>query len=137
AVTATGMTITATAASGGTAPITYQWHRATSAEFTPGGGNVVAGATSLTLEATGLDPETAYYWQCVATDAAEETAASNEVSATTEAAAIEPMKIIFDTDMSSDCDDAGALAVAHYLVDQGACEIIAMGVSDLHEYSAP
>lgn len=33
------------------------------------------------------------------------------------------MKIIIDTDLGCDCDDAGALAVAHSLADNGACEI--------------
>ena len=33
-------------------------------------------------------------------------------------------KIIFDTDMGSDCDDAGALALLHKLADKGEVEII-------------
>jgi purine nucleosidase len=36
-----------------------------------------------------------------------------------------PVKIIFDTDMSSDCDDCGALAVLNKLADQGEAEILA------------
>lgn len=36
----------------------------------------------------------------------------------------EPIKIIFDTDMGSDCDDAGALALLHQYVDQGKADII-------------
>lgn len=36
------------------------------------------------------------------------------------------MKIIFDTDMASDCDDAGALAVLHALADLGEAEILAV-----------
>ena len=36
-----------------------------------------------------------------------------------------PVKIIFDTDMETDCDDAGALAVLHALADRGECEILA------------
>ena len=39
-----------------------------------------------------------------------------------------PVKIIFDTDMGGDADDAGALAVAHALMDMGDLEIIAVGV---------
>ena len=35
------------------------------------------------------------------------------------------LKIIFDTDMHTDCDDAGALAVLHALADRGECEILA------------
>ncbi|WP_052345149.1 nucleoside hydrolase [Alkaliflexus imshenetskii] len=36
-----------------------------------------------------------------------------------------PVKVIFDTDMGSDCDDAGALAVLHVLADRGEAEILA------------
>jgi hypothetical protein len=36
-----------------------------------------------------------------------------------------PVKIFFDTDMETDCDDAGALAVLHALADRGECEILA------------
>jgi Inosine-uridine preferring nucleoside hydrolase len=39
--------------------------------------------------------------------------------------AIEPVKILFDTDMTTDCDDAGAMAVLHTLADRGECEILA------------
>ena len=38
----------------------------------------------------------------------------------------EPVKVIFDTDMASDCDDAGALAVLHALADRGEVEILAI-----------
>ncbi|KAA5544708.1 nucleoside hydrolase [Roseiconus nitratireducens] len=37
-----------------------------------------------------------------------------------------PVKVIFDTDMASDCDDAGALAVLHALADAGEAEILAV-----------
>jgi inosine-uridine nucleoside N-ribohydrolase len=45
-----------------------------------------------------------------------------------------PVKILFDTDMTTDCDDAGALAVLHTLADRGECEILATvtSVSDPH-----
>jgi hypothetical protein len=43
--------------------------------------------------------------------------------ATAEAA---PVKILFDTDMANDCDDAGALAVLHALADLGEAEILAI-----------
>jgi hypothetical protein len=36
-----------------------------------------------------------------------------------------PVKIIFDTDMGSDCDDAGALALLHHYADQKEAEILA------------
>lgn len=38
----------------------------------------------------------------------------------------EPVKIVFDTDMANDCDDAGALAVLHALADLGEAEILAI-----------
>jgi hypothetical protein len=38
----------------------------------------------------------------------------------------EPVKIIFDTDMANDCDDAGALAVLNALADLGEAEILAV-----------
>jgi len=36
----------------------------------------------------------------------------------------EPIRIIFDTDIGSDCDDAGALAVLHKLADKGEAQIL-------------
>lgn len=41
-------------------------------------------------------------------------------------------RIIFDTDMATDCDDAGALAVLHVLADKGECEILATVSSSLN-----
>lgn len=35
-----------------------------------------------------------------------------------------PEKVIFDTDMGSDCDDAGALALLHYYAGNGQAEIL-------------
>jgi|GEM_PF-523793 Inosine-uridine nucleoside N-ribohydrolase len=40
-----------------------------------------------------------------------------------------PVKLIFDTDYSTDCDDPGALAVLHALADNGEVEILATGAS--------
>lgn len=48
-----------------------------------------------------------------------------------------PVPIIFDTDMDTDCDDAGALAVLHVLADRGECEILGTMVSVKHPWSAP
>ena len=36
-----------------------------------------------------------------------------------------PVKIIFDTDMGSDCDDVGALALLHHFADRDKAEILA------------
>lgn len=35
-----------------------------------------------------------------------------------------PVRVIFDTDMGSDCDDVGALAILHVYADRGQAEII-------------
>ena len=48
-----------------------------------------------------------------------------------------PVPVVFDTDMDTDCDDVGALAVLHALADLGECEILATPVSSRFAYSAP
>lgn len=50
-------------------------------------------------------------------------------------AADPPVKVIFDTDMDSDCDDVGALALLHALADRGEAEILATVVSSRNEWS--
>lgn len=55
-------------ATGGTSPYTYQWYRSTTTGFSPGGGNILAGKTALTLQDTGLLPNTIYYYKVVSTD---------------------------------------------------------------------
>jgi arylsulfatase len=37
-----------------------------------------------------------------------------------------PVKLILDTDMSGDCDDAGTLAMLHALADRGECDLLAV-----------
>ena len=39
---------------------------------------------------------------------------------------MEPEKILFDTDIGGDCDDAGALALLHGLCDRGEAELLAV-----------
>ena len=46
-------------------------------------------------------------------------------------------KIIFDTDVGGDVDDAGALAVLHALADRKEIEILAIGVVIGHEDAVP
>ena len=41
-------------------------------------------------------------------------------------------KVLFDTDIGGDIDDAGALAVLHALADRGEVEILAVGLSNGH-----
>src|SRR3954468_23235880 len=48
-----------------------------------------------------------------------------------------PVKVIFATDMDSDCDDVGALAVLHALADVGEAENLATVVSSKNPWSAP
>lgn len=67
-VTQSGAVLAATAATGGTGPYTYQWYRSTTTGFTPGGGNIISGATTLSLTDSGLVPNTVYYYKVVATD---------------------------------------------------------------------
>ena len=48
-----------------------------------------------------------------------------------------PARIILDTDMDSDCDDAGALALLHVLADHGEAKILAVAASSLYRWSVP
>ena len=47
-----------------------------------------------------------------------------------------PVKILFDTDIGCDCDDAGALAVLHALADRNEAEIVAITHCTTSPYSA-
>ena len=46
------------------------------------------------------------------------------------------IKILFDTDIGCDCDDAGAMAVLHELANQGECSILAVTHCCAGEYNA-
>lgn len=70
------------AATAGTGPYTYQWYRSTTTGFSPGMGSLISGATSLTLNDSGLIPNTQYFYKVVATD----TGASNATSASSQLA---------------------------------------------------
>jgi len=48
-----------------------------------------------------------------------------------------PVRMIFDTDMDTDCDDVGALAMLHALADRGEIDILATTVSSRYSWSAP
>jgi putative membrane-bound dehydrogenase-like protein len=48
-----------------------------------------------------------------------------------------PVRLIFDTDIESDVDDVGSVALLHALADNGEVEILAMGVSAKYPWSAP
>jgi len=47
------------------------------------------------------------------------------------------VKIIFDTDLGGDADDLSALAMLHYFVDQGDCELLAVMCSSNGQYAVP
>lgn len=86
-VSSTEAVLSATAATGGTGPYTYQWYRSTTSGFSPGAGNLISGATSLSLDDTGLIPNTLYYYKVVATDTghSNDTAEYTQLAVTTSA----------------------------------------------------
>lgn len=92
AVSPTTADLSATAATGGTGPYTYQWYRSTTTGFSPGGGNILSGKTALTLADTGLIPNTTYYYKVVVTDTGNSnvTAEYTQLSVVTSAQALSP-----------------------------------------------
>ena len=48
-----------------------------------------------------------------------------------------PVRIIFDTDMGNDVDDALALGVLHSLQNRGECQLLAVTVTKDNKYAAP
>ena len=52
-------------------------------------------------------------------------------------ASAEPVRLIFDTDMGNDIDDALALGVIHALESRGECELLAVTITKDNAYSAP
>ncbi len=51
--------------------------------------------------------------------------------------ALKPVPVLFDTDMDTDCDDLGAMAVLHAMADQNEIQILATVCSSKYPYSAP
>lgn len=49
----------------------------------------------------------------------------------------EPVRLIFDTDMGNDIDDALALGVIHALQTRGECQLLAVTVSKDNEFAGP
>lgn len=80
------------AATGGTGPYTYQWYRSTTTGFSPGGGNILTGKTSLDLDDSGLIPNTIYYYKVIATDTGDSntTSTSSQLAVTTTAQQLSP-----------------------------------------------
>lgn len=83
AVFGTTAQLSSAAATGGTAPYTYQWYRSTTTGFSPGGGNILTGQTALTLNDSGLVPNTVYYYKVVATDSGAVASTSSQLAVTT------------------------------------------------------
>ena len=96
---ATVIDLSAIAASGGTGPYTYQLYMSTVSGFSPGGGNLVAGATSLSPMVTGLIPGTQYYFKMVSTDTGNSSATAT--SAEFGAATTQPVQNISSFGLSS------------------------------------
>lgn len=69
-VSSTTASLSSAVATGGTTPYAYQWYRSTVSGFSPGVGNIITEATSLTLNDSGLTPGTAYFYKVVVTDSA-------------------------------------------------------------------
>lgn len=80
AVSSTTASVSSAVATGGTTPYSYQWYRDISSGFSPGGGNIIAGATALTLNDSGLTPGTQYYYKVVVTDSAGTPATANSAA---------------------------------------------------------
>lgn len=78
--------LSSAAASGGTAPYTYQWYRSQTTGFSPGPSNILTGQTSLTLNDSGLTPGQTYFYVVVATDSVAATANSAQLTVVMEGA---------------------------------------------------
>lgn len=91
-VSSNGAQLSTTPATGGVGPYTYQWYRSTTTGFSPGGGNIITGATGLTLNDSSLIPNTPYYYKVVYTDtgASNATVTSTQLVATTTAPGLNP-----------------------------------------------
>ena len=50
---------------------------------------------------------------------------------------VEPVRLIFDTDICGDCDDVLALGMIHSLESRGYCRLLAVTISVDHEQAAP
>jgi hypothetical protein len=92
AVLANSITVSSTAASGGTGPYTEAYYISTVTGFTPSGANIVAGASGLLATISGLIPNTQYYVKVVYTDtgASNATVTSSQLAISTTAPVLNP-----------------------------------------------
>lgn len=74
--------LSSAAATGGTGPYTYQWYKSTTNGFTPGAGNIISGATALSLNDSGNVPGSTVYYVVVATDTGNANATANSAQLT-------------------------------------------------------
>ena len=93
-VGSTVASLSSAAATGGTGPYTYQWYRSTVSAFTPGAGNIISGATALTLSDSGLIPNTQYYYKVVATDSGSVSGTSAQLGVVTGLPAMSPNQFL-------------------------------------------
>jgi hypothetical protein len=49
----------------------------------------------------------------------------------------EPVRLVFDTDLGNDVDDAMALCMIHALADRGECRLLAVTITKDNRYAAP
>ena len=49
----------------------------------------------------------------------------------------QPVRLVFDTDLGNDVDDAMALCMIHALVDRGECQLLAVTITKDNRYAAP
>jgi hypothetical protein len=83
-VSSTGVVVTTTTATGGTAPYTYQFQQASDAGGSPGvWSNIGTDSAARSITVTGLTNATIYWFRCVVTDAAPASANSDSASDTT------------------------------------------------------
>lgn len=91
AITSTSVTVTTTAATGGTGPYNYQFQRAPNSGGSPGTwANVGPNSTSLSYGDSGLSPSTTYFYRVVVTDSLSATANGPSSSVTTASTTIVP-----------------------------------------------
>src|SRR5262245_52732900 len=64
-------------------------------------------------------------------------AALAAVASPISSAAQEPLRLIFDTDMGNDVDDAMALAMIHTLETRGVCKLLAVTLTKDHAKAGP
>ena len=50
---------------------------------------------------------------------------------------LDPIPLIFDTDIGNDCDDVLAMGVIHSLQSRGECQLLAVTITKDHEFAAP